>query len=241
MALVTDRQWKTPGDLLTSYRNLEKLTGVPAEQIVRIPQGENADWNPVYDRLGRPKEAKDYSLPLPEGDKGEFATVASAWFHEAGLSRRQAVAVAEKWNAFAAQQGKAQGDATAARDVEQTAQLKKDWGADFDKHSTLVDQAAKEFGMTPEQLTALKAVMGPAAAMKFVHNIGTKIGTEGDFVTNSMKPGANGQYTPEQAQAKIVSLRADKQWVKRFADGDSDTRAEMRNLHKQAYPGDTVI
>ena len=37
MALVNDRQWKGIPDVLSSYRNLEKLTGVPPERILKLP------------------------------------------------------------------------------------------------------------------------------------------------------------------------------------------------------------
>src|SRR5574343_1453762 len=37
MALVNDRQWKGVPDVLTSYRNLEKLVGVHPERIIKLP------------------------------------------------------------------------------------------------------------------------------------------------------------------------------------------------------------
>ena len=75
MALVNDRQWKGVPDVLTSYRNLEKLIGVPPERVIKLPGDKDPveSWNSVYDRLGRPKAAADYKIPLPEGDTGEFA------------------------------------------------------------------------------------------------------------------------------------------------------------------------
>jgi hypothetical protein len=48
----------------------------------------------------------DYKIPLPEGDTGEFAKVIAPIFHEAGLSQGQVQKIAEKHNAFIAEQTK---------------------------------------------------------------------------------------------------------------------------------------
>jgi hypothetical protein len=50
---------------------------------------------------------RDYKIPLPEGDTGEFAKVIAPIFHEAGLSQGQVQKIAEKHNAFIAEQTKA--------------------------------------------------------------------------------------------------------------------------------------
>ena len=239
---VTAKGFKDPGALAQSALNQEKLLGVPADQVVKLPKPEDvAGWNAVYDKLGRPKEPKDYGLPVPEGDKGEFAGEASKWFHEAGLSGKQARTVAEKWNAHVAAAQKAHADAQAAVEIEQGKALRAAWGPQFDANVKVVDAAAKSFGMTAEQLTALKAVMGPSAAMKFMHTIGSKLGVEGDFVIGDNKPGGGNFNTPEGAQARIAALKQDKAWVTRFVAGDSEARAEMKKLHKAAFPCDTVL
>ncbi|MDZ4345715.1 MAG: hypothetical protein U1E51_25150 [Candidatus Binatia bacterium] len=238
---VTSKGFKDVTALATSALNQEKLLGVPADQIVRLPKDDTPEaWAPVYDRLGRPKAPADYGLPVPEGDKGEFAATAAKWFHDAGLSARQARVVAEKWNEHVTGETKAQRDAMTARETEEGAALKTAWGANFDANAKLVDKAAATFGMTPEQLIALKTVMGPSAAMKFVHAIGSKLGVEGEFVIGEGRPGATAN-TPEGAIAQIAALKNDRAFITRFAAGDGDARAQMKRLHAIAYPGDTQL
>jgi hypothetical protein len=242
LGYVQNKGWKAPTDLVGSYKNLEKLVGGGLDSVVKLPKADAApeEWAPVYDRLGRPKSPDEYGLPVPEGDAGEFAKTASTWFHEAGLNGRQARVVAEKWNAHVAAEMKREADATAAAHAEQVAALKTEWGANMQANTALVDRAAVAFGMSAEQLNALKATMGPAGAMKFMHAIGSKLGVEGEFITGDHKPDAIGGMTPERAQARINELKNDNDFKRRFDSKDdavrSDARAEMRKLHLIAYP-----
>lgn len=248
MALVNDRQWKGVPDVLTSYRNLEKLIGVPPERIIKLPGDKDpADsWGNVYDRLGRPKAATDYKIPLPEGDSGEFAKSIAPIFHEAGLSQAQVQKIAERHNALMGEQVKKITEAAKAAQEKEIVELKSEWGHDYEKNNDTVDRAAAAFGMTKEHATALKHAMGPKAAMKFLHAIGSKIAVEGQFVSGE-KGGGGGfeSMTPEIAQAKITANVKDRSFMERFNSADpvvrGDARKEMERLHQFAYPGGSDI
>lgn len=243
---VMAKGFKDPASLAQTALNQEKLLGVPADQIVRLPKDDNPDaWRAVHERLGMPKTPAEYALPVPEGDNGEFAKVAADWMHKHGVSGKQARGIAEEWNAFQAAQGKAQTEQQQARDTEQIGKLRAEWGSQFDANTALVDKAAAAFGMPTEALTALKAAMGPGAAMKFLHSIGSKLGVEGDFVGGEGGGGAGQFNTPAAAQARIAQLQQDKSFAQRFNSKDpvtrGEARAEMSKLHKIAYPGDVQI
>lgn len=176
MNVVNDRQWKTPADVVNSYRNLEKLTGVPAEQIVKLPKDNDPTaWNDVYSKLGRPATADKYDIPIPEGQSDEFAKTAREWFHKAGLSVAQARGVTEAWNAHVAGAQEAQQTQSKAKFEAEVNSLKAEWGSGYESNAALVDRAAMAFGMDQDTLSALKATMGPAKAMKFLHSIGSKV------------------------------------------------------------------
>lgn len=242
---VMAKGFKDPAALAQTALNQEKLLGVPADQIVRLPKDDNPDaWRAVHERLGMPKTAAEYNLPVPEGDKGEFAKVAADWMHKHGVSGKQARGIAEEWNAFQAEQTKAQTEQLQARDTEQIGKLRAEWGSQFDANTALVDKAATAFGMSTEALTALKQAMGPGEAMKFMHSIGSKLGVEGEFVGGEGKGGSTFS-TPAAAQARIAQLQNDKAFAQRFNSKDPVTRQEARDemsrLHKVAYPGDVQI
>lgn len=240
--LVTERQWKHPNDVIKSYRNLEKLTGVPADQIIKLPKGDDPKaWNEVYTRLGRPATAAEYKLPIPEGQDGAFAKTAADWFHEAGVTQAGATRLATKWNEFQAAQQKAQTEQVAARDAEQVNALKSEWGANYDRLAGQVDKAAETFGMKPEQLAALKQVMGPKEAMQFLQKIGSKLGVEDNQFHDGAAPQGFNNMSPEQAQAEITRLQHDKLFAQEFNSKDprvkSEARQKMARLSVIAAPG----
>ncbi len=246
LSLVTERQFKAPGDVVQSYRNLEKLMGVPPDRIVKLPGEKDAPeaWNQVYDRLGRPKAAADYKIPVPEGDSGEFAKLIAPVFHEAGLSTGQVHKIAEKYNGMMkAETERVTNAAKEAHTAEMTT-LQTEWGADWQKNNDVVDKAAESFGMTKDHVLALKQAMGPAAAMKFLHNIGSKIAVEGAFHAGDTDGGFKAM-TPELAQAAIARNNGDQSFVQRFNSPDpvvrSQARAESERLHQIAYPGDLTF
>src|SRR5712664_2581436 len=59
---------KTPQELVVeltkSWKAAEKHVGVPADQIVRLPKDpkDELGWKQVWQRLGAPKEAKEYDF-----------------------------------------------------------------------------------------------------------------------------------------------------------------------------------
>ena len=241
MTLINERQWKNPSDLVNSYRNLEKLTGVPANQMVKLPStADSVEWNAVYDKLGRPKDPTGYKLPVPAGDNGKFAVEAAKWMHEAGLSENSGRKLAEKWNGFIAEGMKAE-EARVTKAVEgDVAALKVEWGGNYQANSDIVDRAAQSFGMNTEQLTALKIALGPKAAMQFMFNIGSKIAVEDkDLIRNADgSPSFNGM-TPEIARAEIKRLQVDKDFARQFNSQDPKSRLEarekMRQLQRRAF------
>jgi hypothetical protein len=243
-ALVSERQWKGPGDLLASYRNLEKLVGVPAEQVIKLPKDMNdATMGDVWTRLGKPSAATDYKLPVPEGDKGEFAGAASKWFHEANLTVGQAQKVAAAWNAHQAEATKAQQTAYTQKVDGEARQLKTDWGAQHDSNVAIAKSAAQKFGMTAEQINALESAMGFAGVHKFLFNIGAKLG-EAEFVDGNPGGGFGGR-TPESARAEIARMKADPTFSQRFVSKDpvvkGQARKEMDDLMRIAYPGQSTL
>lgn len=243
--LVADRKWENVDMALRSYHNLEKLARVPEEFLVRLPKdNDQKAWDAVYAKLGRPESPEQYAIPIPEGQNDDFAKVAKTWFHESGLSQSQATKLADKWNSYLAEQMKAAETAQAEQHQLSITELKQAWGAEYDANAKIVDRAADAFGMTMEQLAALKQVLGPKDAMQFLYRIGTKIAVEERPVGMSLES-QSGQLTPEQAQEQIARLRHDKTFAQLFTSGDPKQRAEarerMERLMKIAYPGETAL
>lgn len=246
---VAAKGWKTPGDLLASYRGAEKLIGVPPDSVIKLPQGEfNAEvYNTqVYDRLGRPKEgnAKAYGIDalVPAGGDAKFADAAAGKFHELGLNTRQATELTKWWNGQAGEMTTAQTAAITAKHTAEVSALKADWGQSFESNAALVDKAAEGFGMDKAQVEALKNAMGPAAAMKFLFNIGQKMGVSDTFINpDNRQTNFAGGMTADQAKQEIATLRKDSGFMDKYVKGDAEAKRKFGELHARAYPGTMTV
>ena len=64
---VDAKGFKDAQSVVESYRNFEKIKGVPQERLLTLPEkDEDPSWNDVWKRLGRPDQPKDYQLEVPK-------------------------------------------------------------------------------------------------------------------------------------------------------------------------------
>lgn len=235
---IEAKGFKDPGAVVTSYQNLEKLMGHDrAGRTVVLPKDE-ADvdaFNTIYDKLGRPATPDDYKLPVPEGDKGEFAKTAAGWFHEAGLTSKQASMLAEKFNEHGG--GLAQNhqaDLDQKRDAD-FATLEREWGDQFQSRAEIARRAMREVGLSPEQGAALEDTIGVAAAAKMFEQFGKMMSEHGSKGFENAG-GSSFGTTPAEAKHQINQLTQDKAWQQRYFNGGALERNEMERLQKLAYP-----
>jgi len=239
---IENKGFKDPKMLLDSYVNLEKLKGDP-NSLLKLPQGEGeeatAALNEIYKKLGRPEKAEGYGFAASTelGLTADAAKWAGDTFHELGLSDAQGKALLGKWTEFnkgVATAGQTDADANL---LAQQTTLKTDWGAAHEQNLNVAQQAAKGFGVKAETIDALQSQLGYDGVMKFFHDIGTKMG-ETKFVGGDRPPEFTGTRTPVQAKARLAELRQDKEFVKKYGDGDLAAKKEMDLLHMEAHPGD---
>lgn len=232
---VQTKGFKDPLSVVDSYRNLEKLMGGPKERLIRLPDKADApEWDDVYSKLGRPATAKDYALEIPAGVDPEFGKWAADNFHKLGVTKTQGESLIKAWNQRMAGAVQAQTSAQSAQIEADGKSLQKEWGAAFEQNATVVDNVAAKFGMSAEQLQGLRDVMGAAGAMKFLHNIGTKMG-EHNFVTPDSGNSGFGALTPEAARQQIAALKSDPSFVKNYLAGEIQAKQKMEQLHRMAY------
>lgn len=235
--VVQNKGWRSPADAIGSYQNLEKLLGADKAGRALVPPKEDAspeEWQAFYGKLGRPDAADGYKLPVPEGDTGEFAKQAAAWFHEAGLTTKQAEALAAKWNEYSTgmmDSQSAQFEQQAALDLQT---LQKEWGPQFEANSELARRAIREAGLSKDEGAAIERALGLAKAAKVFAFLGKQ------FAEAPMKGGEGGSggrfgATPEAARARISALKGDPDWSARYLKGDADARAEFARLHEIAF------
>lgn len=222
--------------LTEQYRAAEKHIGAPADRILRLPEKADdvAGWSAVHERLGMPKEAKDYDLsgvkfadgkPLEAG----FIDNMRAALHGARVPKDAAPAVVtavvrymEDANSAAAAINKTKGDA-------EKALLQKNWGTQFDFNHIKAIEGAQRLGITPEAVKLLEGQVGYSAVMEAMRKIGVGT-TEATFIERGT--GAGGvPHTREGAISRKAALMADNDWGKRYLAGDTQAKAEMTALN----------
>lgn len=240
-AYVASKGFKDVTSVVDSYRNFEKLQGVPAENVLKLPTRPDdvEGWNNIYNRLGRPSKPEEYGLTAPEkGGDPEFAKFASGIFHEAGLSKVQGEKIVAKWNDYVkGQLATIETNKTAAIAKEDAA-LKTEWGQAWEQNVKIGEQAYKTFGLTDKQVNAIEHVLGFANTMKLFHQIGSRLG-EDKFVTSTGTTGFQGVMTPAQARGTIAQRKADPDFTKRYLNGGAAEKAEMEKLYAAAYPDES--
>lgn len=209
--LVGAKGWKSPDDVLTSYRGLETLLGADkANRGVVLPKDENDrdGYNALWNRLGRPETPDKYTIPealRSDPMALEFAKQA----HGAGLTGKQ-FDDTMKWYIDAAtkleERQQAEFRAKVDADVDK---LKTEWGGAWDAKIEQGRRAARQFGASAEQITAIEEKLGSAWVYKFFADIGAKLGEDAG-VPAGQAGGTGFAMTPDQAHAAIGKLWSEK-------------------------------
>ena len=233
---VQNKGFKAPQDVLESYRNFEKLQGAPQDRILKLPEDMNTpEGRAVWERLGRPKEAKDYKIDIPKeyGDE-KFAEEFRAIADKANLTHAQLENLVGWWNERTGNmiKGQTEAEKMAMNNADQA--LRKEWGAAYDQNKNIADNAARAVGIGEKEVRVLGQALGPDNALKLLLKLGKATG-EADFVTTKTG-GGNGVMTPDQAKNQISELMNDPSFTKRLMTSDADARRQWDNLHKMAYP-----
>lgn len=239
---VQNRGWdkKTPieafAEAAKAHREAEKFVGAPANEMLRLPKDPNApEWKGVWERLGKPPEAKDYDFATVKrtGDKPLDQplsdTLRQAAFN-ANLSKDAATRVAAEFTKYLDGMETARvADVTDKLSAEK-ALLKKNWGNNEAANTVIAQAAAKALGVDPEGVAALEKVIGYSKVMEMFRNIGTKIG-EDRFITS---PGGNGNnvMTRDQAVSEKADLMKDQAWAKRYLAGGLEEKRKMESLNR---------
>jgi hypothetical protein len=234
---VSQKQFQDPKSVLESYRNLEKLHGVPRERLLKIPESaDDKAWEEIHTKLGKPATPEGYGFKPKDPQDPSFTNWASSTFHKLNLSATQGQALVKEFNDMQAGIQAEEAAKYQATVQEQTGKLKKEWGAAFNQNVNRARQAYRQFGIPDAAVDSLEKSMGFDGVMKLFHNLGSAIG-EHSFENGS---GSNnfGEaiLTPEQANAKIKALKQDSEWTKRYLSGDVKAKSEMQRLHEMANP-----
>lgn len=231
---VQAKGFKDAGAVVESYRNIEKLMGVPKDRLLKLPEkADDPAWNDIHYKLGKPEKAESYKVELPKdyGDEN-FAKAAKDMFHKANLTMAQAEEITKWWNGHMEAHLNAEREAIAAEIQRETEALKKEWGAAFEQNFNAMDTVIEKFGISEGQLLKMKDTFGAAGAAKFLYNLSSKLG-EHTF-TAPGGPNSTGTYSPTMAKEAIKERMKDVDFRQRLLNGDAQAKAEWDKLNRNA-------
>lgn len=237
---LQNKGFKDPQAVLESYRNYEKLQGVPQDRLLKMPENmDTPEGRAIWEKLGRPKDAKDYSLTVPDEAGGQEA---ADWFRaiadKGNFTQKQLDTLVGDYVAQELAEKKTAADAAQAKLISANDNLKKEWGLAYEHNKLLADEGARAIGATDEDLKALGQIMGPDKAMILLHKIAGATG-EATFVSGQS---ANaGVLSPDMAKNKINELSNDEGFRKRLLSGDQDAKKQWDNVNKMAWTGYTSL
>lgn len=138
----TFSKFKTVGDFANDYLAVSKKAGELEKRvensIPKLPDdASDEDRSLFYDALGRPKQPSEYEFEGEDKNAPEWSSKWKQEFHSLGLTKAQAKALSQKWNASV--QGMV--DAHNAKIKEEISaaetKLKSEWGDKFDTNVEL--------------------------------------------------------------------------------------------------------
>lgn len=239
---IQNKGFKNPSDLASAYQNLEKFHGVPADRMIKLPENmDTPEGRAVWERLGAPKDPKEYNLPMPkENADPKMAEVFSQKFAELGVPKSMAEKITNTWNEYIQGSQAARNENAKVMLVQEQTALKKEWGAAHDQNVQIGREAAKKFGFDEATLSKIEGGMGYQGLMKLMHRLGTAVG-EHNYISGNRSEGFGDAMAPTQAKSKMDSLLGDPTFKARYLSGDKAALDQMTKLSAMAAPGDFSV
>nr|WP_298688994.1 hypothetical protein [uncultured Dongia sp.] len=238
-ALVQQKGWRSARDVLASYQNLEKLVGGDRVAVPGRDAGAEV-WGPVWDKLGRPKNAAGYAFAPPEGISYDQAH--ADWFRETafklGLSQDQA---RELHDAFLEHFPATEEAPSDEMPDEPEVDLRQLWGRQYDRNMAAARRAYGAFVGDEKPFNEIADGIGEGALMDLLAKVGRAIGE--DSITARADAKGNGPRSAGEALSEIARLQqaakadAKHPYVNKTHPEHKATVKRMEDLFAVAYGG----
>lgn len=225
---VGAKGFKDPVSVVESYRNLEKLRGVPAERLLTLPTDAAADgaMDPIWNKLGRPEAPDKYTNALGDRMDPEIFGKVSQAAHKLGLNDAQ-------FSGLQSIMGEQAATLQAAQE-QRTAEAFDQWKAG---NAEGFQTAARVMSAIGVDESGLEQILNgdKAAVYDFLAKVGAR-SAEGKVVQGDQPKDSAFGMSPQMAKAKIDKLMTDPEFLKRYTSPNAKIRQpavdEMTELHK---------
>jgi hypothetical protein len=222
-----------PAGLWKSYVNADKL--ITSTQRVTLPREGDAEGEKAFRKaIGVPDTVDGYKVEVPEayGDP-ELAKGFASAAHAAGLTPKQASALNAWWNEYTGKQFAViqQQEEGFTKGVETSiAQLKTEWGAQYEQRFNAASRALMALGVTADQALAMEKILGTKEMVTKFYNLAEQMGGTGAIVQGTAQSPFRNE---ESARSFINDVRAD---TKRFNQLSADIRdPNAKSLDKSRW------
>jgi hypothetical protein len=193
-ATVGVKGWKTPGDAIKSYHELEKLVG--AEKLAMPKKDKDGNWEKgelerVMTQLGLPKDAKEYkeseNFKLPDGLQidEKLQTEFKARAKEAGLLPKQYAFMMDELAGMLQRGTQLKKENEVKNYNESMLNLRSKWGLAFDQKAKLANAILANFAADPTKGKEIADKYGnDPAIIELLANVGENMSEESLTRTN---------------------------------------------------------
>lgn len=192
-------------------------------------EGDEQATAALFEKLGRPKEPKDYEVVVPK-DGTEVPGFRDV-VHKNGLTKAQVKNLSEWFSGLQSGQAEQQMKAHTA----EVAKLDAEWGAAKPQKIAAIVALAAKTGAPAPMIEAIQKGTMPPAALRWYDSMVKAIGTEGTNLTVDKNLGPV-QLTPSEAEKQIDEIMARKEYREKTPLGQS-LRDKVQELAKVAWPG----
>lgn len=235
------KNFQTPEDLLKSYKHASSMVGLDKGEIIRKP-ATDAEWGPVYDALGRPKTADDYTVKPYEKVKFDDAAVKDfrELAHKSGWNQKQFESVMD-WYASRTEAGYQEALDGRNRIVsEGEAKLREKWGQAYNDKAEAAKKAINQYG--GEDLRKLldeTGVIHHPGLADALASLGESLREDTAFGSSLSSHGQR-PLSPTEAQLEWNTSKLDQQFMSRLMNKNSQGHKEAVEkrdmLFKYMYP-----
>src|SRR6185437_4841809 len=227
LGIISNRGWDkldaagAAKAIVASYDEAQRKLGVPANELLRFKPDDPAIMDGFFQRLGVPKDAKDYDLSAIKFKDGSalddtFADRVRAAALKFHLPKEAAAGMAAELAAFVDEQEAADAQVETSQIEAGRAAVKKNWGQNYEQNRLIAQRAAQAMGFDAEIISTLEKAAGYEKVMGALLAVGQKIGEDKLLVMDT--PAGRGVITREGAVAEKKKLMADPTFASRATE-----------------------
>jgi hypothetical protein len=241
---IENKGWKKddPGrvaiEATKQARELQKHFGVPPDQLIKLPKDttDEAGWRAVRERLGAPKEAKDYDLTSVKHADGKdidtaLADTLRAAMHKAGTPKDSAPEIVKATSSTWTTRRPPRPTSGRAACADRARRPARRSGAPTG--SSTASRPCRARGAPPAPMKARPSSSKPCrtpSATRIRWSSGARSAPARPR-TRSTTPTGGNPTTRNGAVARKAELMADKAWANRYLAGGANERREMDALN----------